>query len=76
MTEVFDLSRFDEYREDNRREVKKASTQGSPRSIGKLLDPCRLSWIAWYRDQKRSRQADFGKSRLCENWHETDAPRR
>ena len=24
MTEVFDLSQFDEYREDNRREVKKA----------------------------------------------------
>ena len=35
------------------------------KAIGKLFDPCRLSWIAWYRDQKRSRQADFSKSRLC-----------
>ena len=32
MTEVFDLSRFDEYREDNRREVKKASV-GLPISL-------------------------------------------
>ena len=32
MTRVFDLSKFDEYREDNRREVKKASA-GLPISL-------------------------------------------
>ena len=32
MTEVFDLSKFDEYREDNRREVKKSSA-GLPISL-------------------------------------------
>ena len=32
MQEVFDLSKFDEYREDNRREVKKAG-EGLPISL-------------------------------------------
>ena len=30
--------------------------------------------VAWYCDQKRSRQADLGKVRLCENRRAADVP--
>ena len=40
---MFDLSKFDEYREDNRREVKKAA-ENLPVSLGHIFCFCKLLW--------------------------------
>lgn len=47
MSEVFDLRKFDEYKEDNRREVKKAeNSDGSQRTTG-LTDERKLKKDFW-----------------------------